>query len=307
MEFLSCPKYFPIDKGIYEVAMGLRPLGFDFGNGDFDKKVFQLTKNYPEFLINKNECLKEDMTKYLAEFNLNITKINKLIDILIQLMTSEYPEVFKLEKGILKSTLNQISIDIYQTNRIEILNQLVLMVEEDIVLVSREQGNNYLSYLNVCGPSHWSPNEKIGKSFFDIHVDIPHIEKLNSNADKIIDLMVTKGPFVRFIWSFVTDLRINHHPIPPKNYDPLEWKGRSFNTEAKIPFNLRIERQVIYPIPEIDSSLFTIGVSFISGEDIKNNPHYNHQLKSALMSMSKESRIYKGVDHCFNELVNYLS
>jgi hypothetical protein len=49
-------RYFPIDKGVYEVAPGLRPLGANFGNGMADGWIFQLDSEWPRYRENILEC-----------------------------------------------------------------------------------------------------------------------------------------------------------------------------------------------------------------------------------------------------------
>ncbi len=38
------PVYFPLGRGVYELAAGLKPLGTDFGNGAMDGRVFQIDR-----------------------------------------------------------------------------------------------------------------------------------------------------------------------------------------------------------------------------------------------------------------------
>jgi hypothetical protein len=315
MKLNPTPIYFPIDKGVYEVALGLRPLGFDFNNPEFDQKIFHITKDYKKYYDNKLLCQSEDPPKYIVSSTpdkLTSERTEGLIQFLIEQFLLEYPEIFSKEDDLLSVLHLNLVINLKNLNSLELLNQLVQLVPEDLVLVNRDtdqMGNSkdYLSYLNVCSPSHWAPNEKLEKNFFDIHEVIPGSERLIQDSNRIIDLMINKGPFVRFIWSFVTDERLNHHPRPPFGYDWDKWRGRSFNKASKIPFSLRIERQVIYGLPHLNSSVFTIGVSFIPGDVVKSNPYYRSQLVSALKSMSKEARVYKGVDQCIIELVDYLT
>ena len=125
-----------------------------------------------------------------------------------------------------------------------------------------------------------------------------------SNA--IVDAMIHKGPFVRFVWSFVTDTRLNHHPEAPPGVDPVFWKGRSFDANKEEPFYLRVERQVVYGLPEISSSVFTIRLSFWRASEICADPLKRQMLLGALESMTPESRQYKGVASCFDPLTKML-
>ena len=88
--------------------------------------------------------------------------------------------------------------------------------------------------------------------------------------------------------------------------DQIIWTGRTFNEEQSIPFYFRVERQTTFGFPEDESSLFTISVSFLTGHEVKNDPKMRDQLVSALLSMTPEARIYKGVESCFDKLVGWL-
>ena len=301
------PVYFPIDKGLYEVALSLRLLGADLGNAEFDQKIFHVYSNYIDYYQNKLECLKERKSKYVARYQLNENLQESLIDFLTKRLVLDQANYLKIDNQKIKSNLVDLNVDLNSSDRDLLLDQLCLFAQEDIALVSRDDKSDYIAYLNLSSPSHWAAEDKIGKNFFDVHVPIPGIEKINLNANKIIEMMINKGPFVRFIWSFVTDTRLNHHPIAPIGLDQSVWKGRSFNLNAEIPFYLRIERQCIYGLPDHNASVFTIGVNFISGKDIKNNQYQKDQLVRALNSMSIESREYKGVSECFSDLINYLA
>jgi hypothetical protein len=318
---MNKPEYFPIENGLYTLTPGLKALGVDFGNQEFDKKVFHLTPDFPLFRKNKIDCRQERLSKYFCQKNLSTDKVQNLAKFILDQLIMEYPQVFSFNGKTLfcSHTNDQIGIDEHYNlekffNPSEVLNPpvsdlidaLALQIQEDIALVCKEQEKDFLGLLHLCSPSHWAAEDKIGMNFFDVHAPIPGIQKVNKIAGKLVETMIEKGPFVRFIWSFVTDERLNHHPEAPPGIDPIEWRGRSFNQDQKPPFYLRIERQVTWGFPVNESALFTIGVSFISGLDIKNNSERRSELVSALKSMTPESRDYKGVAHCFDKLILWL-
>ena len=321
---INHPNYFPIERGLYEVAPGLRPLGFDFGNGHFDKKIFQITDEFPVFRQNMIDCRNERLSKYFVTSNLSEKRLLTFTKFIVNQLLLEYPELFTFDGRCFSCshTGDKIEFDdqfhflkfssktdfvIPVTHPIDALS---LQVQEDLAFVCREINDNanvdHLALLHLCSSSHWAAEDKIGKNFFDIHKPIPGIEKLNRVADKMVETIVQKGPFVRFIWSFVTDQRLNHHPIAPDDCDQVLWSGRTFNDAQEIPFYFRVERQTTFGFPEDQSCLFTIGVSFLSGFEVRNNLFRRDQLISALLSMNSESRIYKGVDRCFDQLLGWL-
>jgi dimethylamine monooxygenase subunit A len=185
---------------------------------------------------------------------------------------------------------------------------LMHQLQEDGALVSVREGHDRLSALHVCLPSHWDPRTKLGRDFTEVHVPVPGADRMSRAHKGIVDAMVYKGPFVRFVWSFVTDTRLNHHPEPPRGEDAAAWKGRTFDDSdpARSPFHLRVERQTILGLPEPAASMFFIRLSFVDGATIRENPVWRANLVGALKSMSPESRVYKGVAPCFDRLIAWL-
>lgn len=329
----KAPIYFPIERGVYEVGPGLKPLGFDFGNGKLDQVAFQIDENFSVFRENKIEARKENLQKYHGIRNLNASTQAAVVEFLLESFTREYPDFFlreitpngdtRLHCALTDETLliskdgelleaKSALVPMYQNA----FDALISQVQEDAAIVSREVSRevsrdserDWLSMLHVTSPSHWDPQQKLGLSFIDVHSPIPGSERLVKAHKTLVDAMISKGPFVRFVWSFVTDTRLNHHPLPPDDADPVTWKGRSFDDSdpSKSPFHLRIERQLTLGLPETEAALFLIRVHFVDGQTIRAHEKWRTQLISALQSMSPESRIYKGVAHCFDSLIHWL-
>jgi len=318
--------YFPIERPLYEVSAGLKPFGFDFGNSDLDQKIFQIDHNFQSYRQNKIECRHENLNKYFTHLNLPPDHAQTLAQFIIARLTLDYPEIFELQQKQNEVTLkclhthdqiifnteytliHFISVEKINPSPLHLLDALALQIPEDFALLClRPDGSNDLSLLHLCSASHWAAKDKIGKPFIEVHKPIPHIEKINKTSENIIQAMIHKGPFVRFAWSFVTDTRLNHNPIPPPGIDPIVWKGRSFNKDFEIPFYIRIERQVIYGFPKLNTSFFGIGITFVDALTIKKNETMKNNLIGALLSMSSDSQKYKGIDHCFNDLIEWLS
>lgn len=330
---IKSPFYFPIERGVYEISPGLRPLGFDFGNEHFDKNVFQITEEFSKYRQNKLDCREERLSKYFCQKKISDERSSALVKFIIEKLLNEYPQYFSIENKYLSclhtgdqlhfdedyNLLSFTSTEIIKTPVLHSIDALSLQVQEDLAFVCNdynkkingvkdlESAEDYLALLHLCSASHWAAEDKIGLNFLDIHHPIPGIEKINRISKKLVELMIYKGPFVRFIWSFVTDDRLNHHPIAPDNYDQKLWTGRHFDELQSVPFYFRVERQVTYGLPHVDAALFTIGVSFISGNEIRKNAELRQQLILALKSMTPQSRVYKGVSECFDNFITWLS
>jgi dimethylamine monooxygenase subunit A len=314
--------YVPLDKGIYEVAPGLFSLGHDFGQGDVDSKVFQIDSEFSRFRTNVEACRKENLSKYYCVHNLPKNIEQRAVRFFCEQLAVEWPQFFKhiktahgsrLECAITGESLSfnsdyeLASASKYVSGYVSGLDALRSQVQEDFAITVDTGSSDYLGMLHVCCPTHWAPEQKVGKTFFDVHAIVPGIEKMAKASRSLVNAMIHKGPYVRFVWSFVTDKNLNHHPVPPKGEDPAKWKGRSFHQTAAMPFYLRVERQITFGLPEVNAGLFFIRVSFVDGTAIKANEIWRKKLITSLESMSPESRRYKGVEPCFSELIDWLT
>ncbi|MGH8000020.1 MAG: heme-dependent oxidative N-demethylase subunit alpha family protein, partial [Brasilonema sp.] len=58
---------------------------------------------------------------------------------------------------------------------------------------------------------------------------------------------------------------------------------------------LRIERQVIWGLPEYDAALFTIRTYFRDCREVKKDIILRQKLSYSIQSMTQESLVYKGL------------
>lgn len=317
--------YFPIDRGLYEVAAGMRPLGTVYRpeNGEFESKVIQFDRTFPEHRKGKLASRAENLDKYHGIDGLPSDVAAAATLEIVRRLVLEEPEHFQWSETERRLHCQLTGENLFFSESMELdsksdappvgpryqnaIDALISQVPDDFSLVLAHGERGHMAVMHVCSPSHWDPRSKLATDFISLHAPVPHFDKLAKASRQILDAIVTKGPFVRFVWSFVTDLRLNHHPEPPPGWDHAAWKGRSFDSTQKNPFYLRVERQVTVPLPAVRASLFFIRLSFISGTEIRDNEVWRNQLVSALKSMSPESRSYKGVAHCFDELLTWLT
>lgn len=305
-------QYFPIEKGLYEVKPGLRAINTDFGNGDQDKLLFQFDNKFEAFRKNKLKCRQERLNKYFITHALDSKSEVFIIHFLIQQLLLEHPYLFhfKEEEGLKKLECKLTNETLYFDSQYKLiksspesnppysclLDALCSQFQEDLAAIClNSESQDYLSLLHLCSPSHWAAEEKIGKTFFEVHKPIPGIEKINSASKQFVEAMIHKGPYVRFVWGISQDCQLNHHP---ENY---------LHYTKEYPFVVRIERQVTYGLSEINTGLFFIHVYFITSDEILKNQEKKELLKSALLSMSPESLSYKGVGENRENILRLLS
>lgn len=181
------------------------------------------------------------------------------------------------------------------------LDEFSLLVQEDFSIV---KGDKALM-ISLCFPNHWDPCEKISQNFNDIHIPVADFGPIAKNAQRLCRSMIERGPFKRFAWGLATDTRLNHHPVPPAGVSADLWGGRSFKNDGNHKLYMRVERQHMVGLAQLDSFLFTIRTYFL---DVAQIPEEQLTLlQDAVNSMSEETMAYKGVAKNKDEINSYLN
>lgn len=164
---------------------------------------------------------------------------------------------------------------------------IVREADEDFLIHRIKDGRDWLSSVHVCFASHWRPEDKIGKSFEEIHQPVPMNLK---NSGKLVRAAVSAGIFERFVWSVVHDERYNFHPrLPYSKFDPL-------NPRVLV----KVERQVTVAFPKQDFCLFVLR-QYLIKEDSLDKP----LLADVIDKMTPDQKKYKGLEDC-GKLLSYL-
>lgn len=164
---------------------------------------------------------------------------------------------------------------------------LAQQMQEDLAIHRMSEAGDWLAATHVCFPSGWSPEETVGKSFNQIHEVIPGMKLTNSR--KLVHASIHSGPYERFVWGILYEHKIDCHPsIPWKPFDP----NNPF-------FLIKVERQVMYGLPQYNAMLFVLRHFFISEADAD-----KPALLQTVLGMTTEQKEYKGITQDF---IDYLA
>lgn len=165
--------------------------------------------------------------------------------------------------------------------------EIVREADEDFLIHRIKDNRDWLSSAHVCFASHWKPEEKIGKSFEEIHQPVPMNLK---NSGKLVRAAVSAGIFERFVWSVVHDERYNFHPrLPYSKFDPL-------NPRVLV----KVERQVTVAFPKQEFCLFVLRQYLIKDCSLD-----KPLLAEVIEKMTPDQKKYKGLEDC-GPLLSYL-
>jgi hypothetical protein len=322
----ASPDYFPLAHGRYDVAAGLKPLG--------DKPNFEIDGDYLAYMQAKAASWLDDPGKYHLEAGFEAGLHGAIAEFAMVALARTYPTYFTFAPGEaavfhnhllgLKATFAADTRRVQNVARTQALLSggeavyagfdfsglpaftfLALQTQEDwaVTAVSPE-GAESLQALSISFPNHWRPEEKIGRSFAEVHVPVAGIAPLVKAAPALIETMIHKGPWERFAWGVATDTVLNHHPDNPD--DPARTLTDYSPAGAGRGTWLRIERQTLVGFPLHRGALFTIRTYFTPVAQVAADPERRQALASAVRGMSDEAVAYKGLVKLRPPLLQYL-
>jgi hypothetical protein len=163
-------------------------------------------------------------------------------------------------------------------------HRLALTVQDDLVLMQLRDQQFLPAWLHVCFPSGWDPASKAGADFNQVHGPVADNSRLLAGAKGIANAMISKGPFVRYVWTLSYSSQLSQHP----------WL-RAHEPAQMNPIYYRCERQVTLPLPQWACSLFLIRVFVAPLEQVAYDAQRCQLMVQSLRSMSQATLQYKNL------------
>jgi hypothetical protein len=141
------------------------------------------------------------------------------------------------------------------------------LVQEDLVLMRRDDTGWRLVAAHLCFPSSWRLHEKFGKALQEIHTPVPDFGRDTRNAtiiERMFDNLRPEQPIIRWNWSLHGDDAL-HHP-----HSTGQWR---FGGERIDSFFFRLERQTLRRLPDSGDILFTIRIYLDPLEIMETQPN----------------------------------
>lgn len=270
-------RYFPVKPGPLRMRASLQQLGTDFGNGAADGSYFQIDDEYDRYLHEKRACSRAGVPRYrrhgwLAGTGSQQQAHEAVLQWMRDTLHREHPQ------GMARRPGDETYLSAY--------DEITRNLQEDLVVVQRKpEGGDEVIMAHVCFPSGWRSDRILGRSFMEIHAPVPGFVDVAAAAASMVDAMVDRGPYVRFVWSLCADDYLDHHPD--------QGQRRAWDDEDAAGW-LRVERQVTVPFPGVQASLFIIRTYLYPFASL--SAAQRATLASAVEQMPAEVRRYKGFD-----------
>ncbi len=168
------------------------------------------------------------------------------------------------------------------------------LVQDDLVLMRKQDGEHKLVAAALCFPSSWSLAEKFGKAMADIHGPVPGFGRGGRTAamiERIFSNLKPEQPVERFNWSLYDT---------PERFYPQRSHTKSglFDDAGNQNIWLRIERQTLRCLPASGDILFTIKICldpFATLQKHPDGPRLAAKMQAQIEVLNTDETAYKGL------------
>ncbi|WP_181706610.1 heme-dependent oxidative N-demethylase family protein [Chthonobacter rhizosphaerae] len=187
----------------------------------------------------------------------------EVFDALAAHLPARFPDVYRVEGGRLHVAPAGMSVPLRPEEPPILAASRV--VQEDLVLMRRDERGWRLVAAALCFPSSWSLKEKFGRTLDEIHGPVPdYAGAMAARMNRIFDALKADIPVWRLNWSIYPDPELHH---PESKQLPRDW----FNAPSAQAF-IRVERQTLTRMPDSGDILFTIKVHVDPVADFARHP-----------------------------------
>jgi len=167
---------------------------------------------------------------------------------------------------------------------------LCLAFAEDFAIV--DGSNATIPWIAACLPSHWAPEQKVGRHFAEVHGPVADNALLVRAGEHLTRMVCSAERWERFVWNVTRQPRLNAHP---SLVDHTPWAADAFADAATPRAWWRTERQTFIPLPDIKQAVFTIGVESQPLAGGIATPDKAAKLHAAIASMSDAVLAYRSL------------
>lgn len=178
---------------------------------------------------------------------------------------------------------------------------LSLAFEEDFAVIDGNTAR--IPWLAVCLPSHWSPADKIGRHFAEVHAPVADSALLVRAGEHLARLVTGDDPWERFVWTITPQSALDTHP---QRCASLPWPMEAEVDALAAQAFFRTERQTFIPLPLARQAVFTIHVDVQPLAEAIGTAERAAQVHDALASMSDAVLAYRGLASARGRLLAWL-
>lgn len=179
--------------------------------------------------------------------------------------------------------------------------RLALAVQEDWAILDGATGT--VPWMCVCVPSHWAPEDKVGRTLAAIHAPVADGQALQAAQGPLVRLVTSGEHWERHVWTITPSPRFDQHP---RRWPRTPWPGTTDATAFAQACHWRTERQTFIPVPGTSQAVFAIRVEVAPLPQVVTRGGQAQALHACLASMSDAVLAYKGLAPAQAPLLRWL-
>ncbi|MDX8536423.1 MULTISPECIES: DUF3445 domain-containing protein [Mesorhizobium] len=302
---MSRPAHTPYDGSSKPFTIGLKPLGLD--------QWLDVDENLPAHLAEKRRLYVEIPEEVFVEEDGTREAQQEVLDLIVACLAAKHPgthrgmsagdEVIGAESGGGPTA----------ALREAPLVKASLLVQEDLILMRRNESGWRLAAGSLCFPSSWSLTEKFGKPLQQIHAPVPGFGPGTRPAD-LINRMFDglQGQAVeRYNWSIQAGDALYHPLSNLQRIDRATNRPSRFHDgDVDAHAFIRVERQTLRKLPASRDILFTIRIHLDPLKVLARHPDratLAASFAAQLEALDEAQLDYKGLTSDRNRLVAFLA
>ncbi|TPM97832.1 DUF3445 domain-containing protein [Mesorhizobium sp. B2-1-3A] len=187
-----------------------------------------------------------------------------------------------------------------------------LLVQEDLILMRRDDSGWRLAAGSLCFPSSWSLLEKFGKPLQQIHEPVPGFGPGTRPAELITRMFdgLQGQAIERFNWSIQADNALYHPLSNVERIDRATSRPTRFpDGDVKAHAFIRVERQTLRKLPASRDILFTIRIHLDPFAVLERHPDRATlalSFAAQLEALDLDQLDYKGLTSDRDRLIEHL-
>jgi dimethylamine monooxygenase subunit A len=300
--------YFPFDQDEFALRLGVRALRADEPLIEVD------VPHYPSEVALKARLLAEpEHLRFAGPPGSEAAQWETVTEVLPQ-MARQHPEHFTLERAAdgrwhwtnrLLGTHTRFTPGDGASLPHAPLDWLGREVQEDLLLMDGTREGLPLLAGQLCFPSGWCLEEKLGRPVLEVHGPVPRFNaQLGGSTVKLMQGLKPGRAVTRVNWAFTVTPQLDLAPWTREEWVHLR-EGITRENAGERCF-LRLERQTLSVMPRTGAILFTIHTyqAPVAGE--VEAPERRQRLAGVLRTVPPETSDYKGITRLLPGLIAWL-
>ncbi|RWC93118.1 MAG: DUF3445 domain-containing protein [Mesorhizobium sp.] len=302
---MSRPAHTPYDGSSKPFTIGLKPLGLD--------QWLDVDENLPAHLAEKRRLYAEIPEKVFVEEDGTREAQQEVLDLIVAYLAAKHPGTHRGMSGGVEVIGAESGGGPTAALREAPLAKASLLVQEDLILMRRDESGWRLAAGSLCFPSSWSLTEKFGKPLQRIHAPVPGFGPGTRPAD-LINRMFDglQGQAVeRYNWSIQAGDALYHPLSNLQRIDRATNRPSRFHDgDVDAHAFIRVERQTLRKLPVSRDILFTIRIHLDPLKVLARHPDratLAASFAAQLEALDEAQLDYKGLTSDRNRLVAFLA